>query len=99
MRPLQLLRHLGPKPYFHPVVYLETDMSIRSDPELLSKLDRIVAEASPRDGFMVQLQRACAADYARRIMASLPPLADNAKPKVGADERQTLPAAHHGRFA
>ena len=53
-------------------------MSIKNDSELLAKLDRIVAEASPRDGFMVQLQRACAADYARRIRASLPPLAADA---------------------
>lgn len=59
-------------------------MSIKNDSELLAKLDRIVAEASPRDGFMVQLQRACAADYARRIRASLPPLAADAIPKVGA---------------
>ena len=37
-----------PEPNFHPVVYVETDMSIKNDSELLAKLDRIVAEASHR---------------------------------------------------
>jgi hypothetical protein len=70
-------------------------MSIKTDPELLSELERIAVEASPGDSFMVQLQRACSADYAKRIRAGLP-LGSDATRKAGVGTRapeSTVPPA------
>jgi hypothetical protein len=71
-------------------------MSIKTDPELLAELERIAVEASPGDSFMVQLQRACSADYAKRIRAGLPPLGSDATRKAGVGTRapeSTVPPA------